>query len=319
MAETTVASSSGKPSPADTRCVGTPTESDGRKAAREAALALQQAIGARLQRPNSTALWGPAWRHAGEVMAGAAASQDLELRVAARADRAPDCLDADAPPFAQLAALGVGQLCLRQGADPADARALIDALYSLCDGTRAGDDGLLCLADLSNVGLRGASGAGLRPDTDAWASLPSPAPTSDELRSSVERDLAANLPALAARQLLDDAELEVQTVRPILQALLERMLDADDVKSAAWMLGEVERRAYVDPITRDQLFAQARARCSKRFLRAQLEQGTNDALLELAALVVLLGEDVAAAFAAAADEAARPLSCWVSELLRGQP
>lgn len=319
MAETTVASSSEKPSPADTSSVGSPIESDERKATREAALALQQAISARLQRPTPSTLWETVWRHAAMVVTSAAANQDLVLRVALHPDDAPSCLDADAPPVAQLAALGVGELSLRQGADPADARALIHALYSLCDGTRAGDDRLLCFADLRNVGLRGASGAGLRPDTDSWACLPSPAPTSDELRSSVERDLAANLPALAARQLLDDAELEVQTVRPTLQALLERMLDADDVKSVAWMLGEVERRAYVDPITRDQLFAQARARCSQRFLAAQLDQGTDDELLELAALVVLLGDDVAASFAAAADEAARPLSCWVSELLRGQP
>ena len=96
------------------------------------------------------------------------------------------------------------------------------------------------------------------------------------------------------------------------------MFDAGDVKSAAWMLGEVERRAYVDPITRDRLFAQSRARCSQSFLRAQLDQDTDDELLELAALAVLLGDDVAAAFAAAADEAGHPLSCWVSELLRGQ-
>ena len=319
MAETVVANSSRKPSPADTRWVGNSTESAGRKAAREASLALQQAIGARLQRPDSTALWEPAWRHAGEVMAGAAANQDLELRVTARADRATDDLDTDAPPFAQLRALGVGQLSLRHGADLADAGALIDALYSLCDETRAADDRLLCLAGLCNVALQGASDAGVRPDTDSWACLPAPAPTSDQLRATVERDLAANLTALAARQLLDDAELEVKTVRPTLQMLLERMLDAGDVKSVSWILGEVERRAAVDPITRDQLFAQARARCSQSFLRARLEACADDELLELAALVVLLGDDVAATFAAAADDAARPLSSWVSELLREQP
>ena len=89
---------------------------------------------------------------------------------------------------------------------------------------------LLCLARLGNVALHGAADAGLRPDTDSWACLPAPAPNSDELRATVERDLAANLTALAARQLLDDAELEVQTVRPTLQALLER-------SQAIWLVG----------------------------------------------------------------------------------
>ena len=133
MAETTVANSSPKPSPADTRSVGTPVDSQERKAAREAALALQMAIGARLQRPSSTALWEPAWRRAAETMAHAAATQDLELRLvphAPQADAEATCVEPQDPPFTQLAALGVGQLSLRRGAEPADASALVEALYT---------------------------------------------------------------------------------------------------------------------------------------------------------------------------------------------
>ena len=144
----------------------------------------------------------------------------------------------------------------------------------------------------------------------------------------IERDGSANLPALAARQLFDDTERSPthcstipQTSMPcgrILERLMERILQADDIATTTWLLTELERRPSFDATTKEQLLDKARQHCTASWLQGKLERGTTDELLQLSSLVMQLGDDTAESFAAAAAAVAHPLSQWLSELL-GHP
>ncbi|MFN3240580.1 MAG: hypothetical protein ACE37K_03610 [Planctomycetota bacterium] len=303
--------------------MASPRSSNDHKTARAAVQSLHNALAARRQHPAAPELWRPAHRRALGALRRATEHGPLQLFLRAGAvhvgDEAVMAFLPDDPPFGRLRAAGIGEVVLTEGIAEAGVDEFVGRLHALAasDDADAELQALLATAHVSGVELRAEADlpdAG-RESTADWSALPPPLPTSAAVRAIVERDGAANLPALAARQLLDDCECQVPNSGRILQRLLDRMLAAGDVKTITWLLTEIERQPQFDPLTRDRMFAQARAHCDAAWLQDRLDHGTTDELLELSALVMQLGDDIAENFAAAAAAVAHPLTQWIGDLL----
>ena len=232
-------------------------------------------------------------------------------------------------PFGRLRGAGIGEVVLTTALPTKHLEQLLLQLTQMSD-CRDSDGELTALIDAAHipgVELRAAADLPTHSEPEAcdWTALPEPANTSALVRAMIQRDGAANLPALAARQLLDDCErLQGSTTQAltsnvpcsrILERLMARILLADDIATTTWLLTELERRPEFDAATQQQLLQMARAHCANSWIRAKLERGTTDELLQLSSLVMQLGDDIAEEFSAAAAAVAHPLSLWLSDLL----
>ncbi|MEZ6037773.1 MAG: hypothetical protein R3F29_09855 [Planctomycetota bacterium] len=228
---------------------------------------------------------------------------------------------ADDAPFGPLRGAGIGELRLAGDLSLAVAEGLIDRLLAM----PTGDGAETSLAAWFDAGqLPGATlratidDPGQGSADDFWRVLPTPPPRSPALDALVQRDAAANLPALAARQLLDDAEQFGSELGGLLERTMARLLANDDLATATWLLGEAQRQPVFDRAIARRLVAMARERCDEHWLRAQVADASAEDLMALTSLVMQLGDDVAERFAAAAAEVAHPLTQWLCELL-GRP
>ena len=310
-----------------------PENSDGHKLARAAVLALQNALAASRQHPDSPAVWRPAQRRA--LAALTAATQDDSLVLGLRAgsvyvdEEAVLQFHVDDRPFGRLRGAGIGELVLAQSLPPERLAELLQQLTAMSDSDDADGEltALIDAAHIPGVALRAAADLPGEASQDGvdWSALPPPAAMPASVRAMIQRDGAANLPALAARQMFDDRErIETEngpTVAApspdagILERLMERILEADDIATTTWLLTELERRPDVEDACRHHLLQLARQHCTHDWLEQKLDRGTTDELLQLSALVMQLGDDIAESFAAAAAAVAHPLSQWLGELL----
>jgi hypothetical protein len=310
--------------------------SESHKLARAAVISLQNALAASRQHPDSPEVWRPARRQA--VLALRAATQQHSLVLGLRAgavyvaDEAILTFHPGDRTFGRLRGAGIGELVLSRGLATERLEQLLQQLSAMSDSSDA-DGELTALIDAAHIpGIELHAAADLPTTGPAescdWQSLPPPATTSPAVRAMIQRDGAANLPALAARQLLDDAErplsqpcataLSQSECRRVLDRLMDRILRADDIATTTWLLTELERRPNYDAATRQSLLGKAQQHCSVTWLRDQLDRGSTDELLKLSALVMQLGDDFAERFALAAAAVAHPLSQWLGELL-GHP
>ena len=302
--------------------------SNGHRTARAAVLSLQNALAARRQHPDEPELWRPAHRRAVATLRRATEHGPLVLFLRAGAvhvaDEAVLAFLPDDAPFGPLRDAGIGEIRIAAQIAAEQLEQFVGRLHAVADGDHAQVElqDLLATAHVTGVELRASADqptSGPRDVLD-WSALPAPLPGSATVRAIVERDGAANLPALAARQLLDDCEQRAEHGGHVLQRLLQRMLTAGDVKTMTWLLTEIERLQQFDPLARDRMFAQARAHCDAAWLQDRLDHGSADELLELSALVMQLGDDIASEFARLAAAAAHPLSQWIGDLMgKGEP
>lgn len=228
---------------------------------------------------------------------------------------------ADEPPFGPLRGAGIGELTLAADLTVPVAEQLIDRLAAMPTGDRAGArlaawfeqahlPGATLRANLDDPGQGGAE--------TFWRALPTPMRGTPALDALVQRDAAANLPALAARQLLDDAEQFGVELGGLLERTMKRLLAQDDLATASWLLGEVQRQPSFDHRIGLRLVAMTRERCDEHWLREQVAGASPQDLMAVTSLVMQLGDETAERFAAAAAEVAHPLTSWLCELL-GRP
>ena len=289
---------------------------------RSAALALHHAISALRQHPAEASLRHAALRRCLECVQAATVDGPLQLDLHADqvlvAGQAVPGLGAADGPFAALHGAGIGAIVLAAAIPPAAIAELVQRLaqvHAEADAEAAYRS--VAAPGLSHVQLRagGAAVPGARPPSIDWWCLPGPAPIAKALRPLVARDLASNLPARAARQLLDDLELAPLANGEVLAGLFTRLLADGDLGTATWLLGEVAHHPNVPAGAHRRLLAAAEAHADERWLRQQLDQGTRDELMALAAFVMELGEACAERFAAIAADTAQPWSRWLCDLL----
>ena len=222
-----------------------------------------------------------------------------------------------AAPFAPLQAAGVGDVVLLPGITAAELHRLAGHLAA----TSAGDDPEQAVRRLqrdpalANVQLRTAATCAIPAPSDEaldWTALPTVAAPSPELASLVARDLASNLPALVARQLLDDLAAQPAASGRTLVQLLHGLLDRDDLVTASWLLAEVTQEA---PGLADQLRQLAAARADDRWLQRWLTNGTRDELTQLCTFVMQLPDEVPLRFAERLAATAHPQARWLRALL----
>lgn len=310
-----------------------PDSSDAHKLARAAVMALQNALAASRQHPEAPEVWRPAQRRALADLEAATRSDSLVIGLRAGSvyvgDEAVLQFHAEDRPFGRLRGAGIGELVLAQGLTTERLEQLLQQLTAMSDSDDADGEltALIDTAHIPGVELRAAADLpSTASDEDIdWSALPQPTLMSANVRAMIQRDGAANLPALAARQLFDDLELvapETAATGPnpapnarIIERLMERILEADDIATTTWLLTELERRPNVNDASRENLLQLARHHCSVSWLQEKLDRGTTDELLQLSALVMQLGDDIAESFAAAAAAIAHPLSQWLGELL----
>lgn len=311
----------------------TPDSSDGHKLARAAVLALQNALGAARQHPDAEELWRPARRRAISALEAATRGAPLVLGLRAGAvyvgSEAVLRFQPGDRPFGQLREAGIGAVVLTEAIPTDRLELLLQKLTAMSDCEDADRElaALIDTASVPGIELRAAadlpsSGNDERVD---WSALPKPPNVPPGVRAMIQRDGAANLPALAARQLFDDRERpasKTSTTVPapspcgtILAKLMERILAADDIATTTWLLTELDERPEAYDASRDDLLRLARSHCDQEWLKHKLDRGTSDELLQLSALVMQLGDDVAEEFAAAAAAVAHPLTQWLGELL----
>ena len=295
-----------------------------RQLARTAALALHSAIVLAYQRPDAHALLTTATRRCHAAVHAATRNAPLELTLQGdgllvAGERVLTTGPGDGP-FALLRTAGIGELVLREGIPDA----AIDVLVRRLAAMRPGDDAERFVAELigpsglPHVLLRAILvDAGDAPASHDWWRLPDRLTASPALRAFVERDLAANLPALAAHRLLADLEQEPWPAEPVLLHLLARMFDRSDFATAAWLLAQTEHHAHLGPEVSARLHDAARARVDDGFLRQHLEAATRDEVMALAALLMQLGPSEAARLPALADAAGHPFAPLLHELLGG--
>lgn len=310
-----------------------PTIGESHKLARAAVLALQNALAASRQHPDTAEVWRPARRRAIELL-----DQSTQLGPLTLGLRAGSVyVDAEAvlnfhwdePPFGPLRRAGIGELVLAQTLGRDRLEQLLDQLSAMA---ASGDvDGeLTALIDTSRipgVELRAAVDIPAAGDDgrNDWHALPAPRKSCAAVRAMIERDCKSNLPALAARQLFDDLEhldppsetipAPAASSGQILPRLMERVLEADDIATAIWLLTELERRPQFDARAKAKLLAMAQQHCSVAWLQKNLDRGCAEDLLQVSALAMQLGDDIAERFAHAAAAVAHPLSQWLGKLL----
>jgi hypothetical protein len=322
---------------ADTRSVVRNDRTWQQQSARGAVLALHQALAVRRQHPDHPALWRAAMRHCRQAVAAATRTAPLVVQLRdGRVHAADEALFPFAPgdlPFGPLRAAGVGAVELAAGiADPA-IDALVERLLTVSDHPDPEQSvaGLFAAPQLASVQFRVTSGDDAANPHHDWALvLPAPPPP-PELQAMVARDLAGNLPALVARQLLDDvdgaggdgvgADAEERRdgatafAATALHGLLTRMLATWDLGSASWLLGELGNHPAVTEATRARLLAAAVAQCDGDWLAARIDRSSHEEMLALAAFVLQLGDEVAERFVERTASTHEALSRWLADLL----
>jgi hypothetical protein len=294
------------------------------QAARSAVMALHQALRVLRQYPTNAPLIHTALRRCTEALQLATAAAPLRLELADGGIRVAGetmlgYADAEMP-FAALRHAGIAELELATGLPRHDAEELVlrlaavtddddpeKAVHTVTDGER-----------LAHVALHAATAPGraTAPEPIDGRALPPRAAVAGALQAFVARDLACNLPALAAQQYLDDLPAGGADGGAPLVRLLARMLERRDLASASWLLAEVDHRADVPAAARARMREQAERVADDAWLAALLQRGSRDELMQLAAFVMQLGERVAERFAALVAAAAHPFSRWLGELLR---
>lgn len=292
---------------------------------RRAVRALATALAVARQHPDRPALWQKARQHAARAVATATRWGPVQLLLHAGAVHYGSSpllpFHLDEAPFGLLRGAGIGVLTLAGELGPTTAERLLDRLAAMPSGDRPGTrlaawfeagslPGAVLRATIDDPG-QGDGGA-------FWRPLPPPMPSTPALDALVQRDIAANLAALAARQLLDDAEQFGSELGGLLERTMARLLAQDDLATATWLLGETERHPVVAPAITQRLLTMTGERCDDAWLRAQVADASPEDLMALTSLVMLLGDDTAERFAAAAAEVAHPLTQWLCELL-GRP
>lgn len=225
-------------------------------------------------------------------------------------------------PFGALSAAGIGELVVAPQL-PAEAVAeLVQRLAAVrCENdpettvaTAVGPAALPFVQLRAAAATSGTAGSAQGHAADWWL-LPPPGAAARALRPLVERDLAANLPALAAAQLLLDLDRQPPPPDAVLQGLFERLLHGCELGTAAWLLGAVDRQPNVPASARARLRQTAETATGDDWLRRALAEAADDELLDLASFVIELGTDAAARCARLAEEVAHPRARWLGELL----
>jgi hypothetical protein len=300
------------------------TSSPDRQSARSAVMALHQALRVLRQYPGNTPLVRTALRRCCEALQLATARGALTLALddgCLRVDGEAMLTFAPADvPFGPLRHAGIGVIELAAGLPATAAEALVRRLAAVTDD----DDperavhALIGGDELPHVTVHATTTRGTPDDAepeDGWP-LPQPGAGAPVLQSFVARDLACNLPALAAQQYLDDLATGCADGGKALGRLLARMLERRDLATASWLLAEVDHRSGLPDAARTRLREQAARAADDGWLRELLERGSRDELMNLAAFVMQLGDGVAARFAGLVAAAAHPFSRWLCELLR---
>lgn len=296
-----------------------------RQVARGAVLALRQALAIRRQHPGNEPLWRMAQRHCRQALQAATNERALPIELHdGQVHAAGETLFAFAAadlPFGPLRNAGIGALEFDPGVPAASIDELLERLHAVTDDDDA-ERGVACLfagPPLAGVHLRAASGIGTAQPLLDWALVLPHSPPLPELRALVARDQAQNLPALVARQLLDDLTADNSLTAQALHGLFARMLTDDDLGTATWLLGEVSRHDAVPPSLRARLFADGAALCDNGWLAARIERTSRDELLALTAFVFQLGDDVAERFVQLTAAANQPLSRLLADMLGPRP
>lgn len=292
-----------------------------RQTARGAVLALHHAVCSLRQHPGNDELLRAALRRCTDALHAATGRGTLTIAlgdgVVQVADEPVVPYGPTDPPFGPLHRAGIGELHLQPGMPAQEVEALVRRLAGIThdeDPERA-IRGLVGAPALAHVRLRAsACGSDANAEVPAdWSLLPVRA-TAPDLQAFVARDLASNLPALAARQILDDVDAGPHDASDCLPALFARMLAAGDLASASWLLAEVDHHPGLAPATREQLHRQATERAGPGWLRQQLELGTRSEWMDLTAFVMQVGGEVATNFARLLQELAHPLAHWFADL-----
>lgn len=288
-------------------------------------LALHHALRTVRERPDQLELTRAAIRRCREALA--AALRHGPLRITLHDGALAVCgatvlrFAAEDVPFGALSAAGIGELVV---APQLPAEAVAELVQRLA-AVRCENDPETTVATALGpaarpfVQLRAASASGAvgsAPGHAAdWWLLPPPAAAARALRPLVERDLAANLPALAAAQLLLDLDRQPPPPDAVLQGLFDRLLHDRELGTAAWLLGAVDRQPNVPATARARLRQTAETVTGDDWLRRALSEAADDELLDLASFVIELGTDAAARCAHLAEQVAHPRARWLGELL----
>lgn len=294
--------------------------------ARTAVQALHHALRTLREHPDAPTLLQTARRECLRALQAACSDRPLVLQLRAGAVHIDGVaalpFGPGEAPFDALQRAGIGELVLGPDLPPTAVETLLARLAAVRDQ----DDPEVTVATVMGTApqpwlqLRAANGPLLdrtAPTTGAdWWLLPAPGAAARDLRPMVDRDLAANLPALAAAQLLVDLDQLPPPPDAVLLGLLERLLQGGDFATAGWLLGAVERQPNVPRSARARLLATAEAAVDDASLRRQLEQASHGELLDLAKFVLQLGEPAAARCARLTEGRTDPGSRWLSELLR---
>jgi len=305
--------------------VAPPRDTRQKQDARTAVQALHHALRTMREHPEAPALLQTARRQCQRALQQACAERPLALQLRAGAvhiDGVPVLpFEPGEPPFDALHRAGISELVL--GPDlPATA---VEPLLARLAAVRDRDDPEVTVRIVMGpepqpwLQLRAAHGPLLDrsapPTTPDWWLLPAPAAAARDLRPVVDRDLAANLPALAAAQLLADLDQLPPPPDAVLQGLLERLLQRGDFATAGWLLGEVDRQPNVPAAARAHLRHTAEEAVNDAWLRRQLEQASHSELLDLATFVLQLGDATTERLARLAGADPQPSSRWLRELL----
>lgn len=282
---------------------------------------MHRAIGTVRQHPTAAALQHSALRRC--LAAVQAATEDGPLRLELADDAVTvggervAVMATSAGPFAALRRAGVAAIELATCIPPAAIAELVARLAALHAEADPEDAyRRVAATGLSHVRLHAAAEAAsaLASGLDDWR-LPACFADASRLRPLVARELASNLPALAARQLFDDLEDQPLANDDALSGLFTRLLADGDYATAAWMLGEAAHHPQVPPASHQRLVAAATARVDDGWLQQQLEQGSGEELLTLASFLMELGDDVADRLARIAAASAQPWSRLLCDLL----
>jgi hypothetical protein len=212
--------------------------------------------------------------------------------------------------MATLSALGVGGIRFEAAVTDAELRdftALLASDTGICGAPEDDVVGRFQLAELRHVSLLPAHRAPGFADqrSEPWSVLPRPAQPSPTAQAAVDRELEANLPAQAAQQLLADfAAGTAPSPLPLLERLLQAMLDRGDAAGAAWLLAEAGQGS-LDDATSAPLRESALRRFTSAWTAACLDGGPRQ-VQGLIALALELGEDAVARCLAAEPLLALP-------------
>lgn len=299
-----------------------PWETTERQLARTAVRSLHAAIVLAYQHPEATSLLTTATRRGCDAIQAATRTAPLVLSLHPEgvhvAGELVLAMATNEGPFAALRLAGIGELVLRTGIPGPAIAELIQRLAAM----RAGQDTERCVTEL--IGQKGVPHVMLRatlssdaevPRGPDWWRLPAPLLASPALRAFVERDVAANLPALVAHRLLADLDLDPEPAEAVLHSLMARMLERGDFTTAAWLLAHTEHHTLLSIGTSEALHAIARIYADDDWLRQRLETATRDEVMLLAAFVMQLGAEHAARLPRLAKAAGHALAPLLQELL----